>query len=134
MKIFAIAKILRAKRALPPAAGKFFVKFNVAICTNCVGKMLIWGHFCVIWNCCSTIIWDIWDIWTLTFGHANVQMPWYAECNQSNWRRPECFYKPESPVTTSKSGLSKLPMCDIHWSYGWTCIHVGSDKSAAQIR
>ena len=65
---------------------------------------------------------------------ANVEMPWHIECNQSNWRRPECFYKPDSPVTTPKSGHPKLPVHDIHQSYGWMCIHAESDKSAAHAR
>ena len=45
MKIFATAKILWVKQALSPAAGKKIFWFSVAICINCIGKMLIWGHF-----------------------------------------------------------------------------------------
>ena len=30
---------------LAPAKGNFFFKFSIMICVNCVGKMLIWGHF-----------------------------------------------------------------------------------------
>ena len=30
--------------------------------------------------------------------HANIQMPWRTKCNQSNWRQPERFYQPESPL------------------------------------
>ena len=45
MKILTTTKILRAKRVLPPAAGEKYFKFSIAICINCVGKMLIWGHF-----------------------------------------------------------------------------------------
>ena len=56
---------------------------------------------------------------------ANVQMPWCTECNRSNWWRFECFYESESPVTTPKSGQLKLPIRDIHQSYGWTRIHAG---------
>ena len=66
--------------------------------------------------------------------HANFQMPWRTKCNRSNWRRPEYFYEPESPVTTPKSGQPKLPVCNIHQSDGWTCTYVGSDKSAAHRR
>ena len=40
MKIFATAKILRAKRASSPAASKIFSMFSIQICINCVGKML----------------------------------------------------------------------------------------------
>ena len=71
--------------------------------------------------------------------YANVQMPWRTECKRSNWWRPECFYEPESPVTTPKSGQPKLPNRDIRRSYVWTRIyivhfHAGSDKSAAHGR
>ena len=66
--------------------------------------------------------------------HANAQTPWRAESNRPNWWRPECFCKPVSPVTTPKSGQQKLPIRDIHQSYGWTIIHAEPDKSAAHIR
>ena len=61
--------------------------------------------------------------------NANFQMPWHTKCNQWYWQRPECFYEPESPVTTLKSGQPELPVCNIHQSYRLTCIHAGSDKS-----
>ena len=41
MKIFAAAKVLQAKQALPLGAGEKFFRFSIAICINCVGKMLI---------------------------------------------------------------------------------------------
>ena len=31
-------------------------------------------------------------------------------------------------------GQPKVPMHDIHWSYGWTRIYAGSDKSSAHGR
>ena len=65
---------------------------------------------------------------------ANFQMPWSIKCNGSNWRWPECFYEPGSPVTTPKSGQLKLPVVSIQQSYGWMYIHAGSDKSAAHGR
>ena len=66
--------------------------------------------------------------------HANFQIPWQTKCNQSNWWRPECFYEPESPVATPKSSQAKLPVRNIYQSYGWMCIHAGSDKSAAHVQ
>ena len=57
MKIFATAKILHPKRTLPVATGKKIFTFSIAICINCVGKMLIimelllnnyLGHFSII--------------------------------------------------------------------------------------
>ena len=48
METFTTTKILRVKQALPPTASKKFFQFSIAICINCIGKMLIWGHFCVI--------------------------------------------------------------------------------------
>ena len=107
-KNFATAKILRAKRALPPAGEKFF-KFNIAICIICVGKMLYWGHFrCIMKLLLNNYLWH-WDILSLRklvflfkesaikptpLLHANFQMPWRTECNRPNWWRPECFYEP----------------------------------------
>ena len=148
MKILTTTKILRAKRVLPPAAGEKYLKFSIAICINCVGKMLIWGHFRGITELLLNnylghfLIIEKTFVFLSTesaikptpFLHANVQMPWRTECNRSNWRQPECFHEPESPVTTPKGGQAKLPIHDIHRSYGWTRIHAGSDKSAAHGR
>ena len=41
MKMFAVAKILQAKQALLLGAGEKFFRFSIAICINCIGKMLI---------------------------------------------------------------------------------------------
>ena len=148
MKIFATTKMLRAKHALPPAAGKSLFKFGIGFCINCIGKMLIWGH---LWGIMELLLNNylghfliIEKTFVLLFIksaikstpllHANVKMPWCTECNQSNWWRPECFYETESPVNTWKSDQSKLPICNIHWSHGWMCIHARSDKSAAHGR
>ena len=148
MKIFATAKNFWAKWTLPPAAGEKFFKFSIAICLNCVWKMLIWGHFCSIMELllnnylgyfliiikALVFLFKESAIKPTTLLHANVQMSWRTECNWSNWRRLECFYEPESPVTTPKSRQPKPPIHDRHWSYGWTRIHAGSDKSAAHGR
>ena len=39
---------MRVKQALLLVAGKKYFKFSIAICINCMGNMLIWGHFCGI--------------------------------------------------------------------------------------
>ena len=133
MKKFATAKILQAKQALLPAAGENFFKFSIVICINCDGKMLIWGHFHGIMELLLNNYLGHWDILSLRklvflfkesaikatpLLHATFQMPWRTECNWSNWWRPKCFYEPESPVTTPKSSQPKLPVCNIHRSYG----------------
>ena len=41
MEIFTTAKILEVKQALSPTANKKIFKFSIAICINCIGKMLI---------------------------------------------------------------------------------------------
>ena len=148
MKIFATAKILQAKQALLLAAGQVFFKFSIAISINCVGKRFIWGHFCSIMELLLNNYLGHFLIIEKTFvflfiesaikliplSHANVQIPWPTKCNWLNWRQPECFCEPESPVTTPKSCQMKLPIHNIHWSYRWVCIHSGSDKSAAYGR
>ena len=150
MKNFTTTKILQAKQALLSTAGEKFFKFSIAICINCIGKMLIWGHFHGIMELLLNNYLGHWNILILvkTFVfliiesaikptpllHANFQMPRHTKCNRSYWWQPECFYEPESPVTTPKSGQLKLPVCNIHRSYGWMCIHAGSDKSAAHGR
>ena len=119
--------------------------FSIAICIDYFGKMLIWGHFCSIMKLLlnnylghfliieKTFFYFIESAINLTpLLHANVQMPWRTECNRLNWW-PECFYEAESPVTTStphlaKSGQQQLAICNIHRSYGWTCIHAGSSS------
>ena len=129
-------------------ARKKMFKFSIAICINCIEKILIWGHFHGIMKLLLNNFLGHFLIIEKTFAflfiesaikatpllHANVQMSWRTECNWSNWWRPECFYEPESPVTTPESGQLKLQICDIHQSYRWTYIHVGSDKSAAHGR
>ena len=42
--------------------------------------------------------------------HANVQMPWCTECNQSNRWQPECFYELESPSQSFQSVIYTGPM------------------------
>ena len=116
IKIFAVAKMsVVSEGSFVLAAGKSSAS---PICINCIGKMLLWGHvpgiielllnnhlghFLIIEkkNCFSFHIKCNKDN---TLLHANIQMPWCPECNQSNQQCPKCFYKPESPVTTSKSG------------------------------
>ena len=114
MKIFATTKIWQAKRALPATAGETFFKFSIAISLNCVGKMLIWGHFCGIMEMLLNNYLGHFLIIGKTFVflfiesaikptpllHAKLQIPWRTECNRSNWRRPECSHEPEPPVTT----------------------------------
>ena len=128
MKSFATTKLLRAKQALPPASNDKICKFNIVICINCVGKMLIWGHFPSIMELLLNKYLGHFLIIEKTFHflfiesaikptlllHANVQIPWRTECNRSNWQRPECFYEPESPVTTPKSGEPKFPIHNMH--------------------
>ena len=115
------------------------------ICINCIGKMLLWGHVCGIIELLLNnylghfliIEKKIYFSFHVkcnkdnTLLHANIQMPWCTECNRSNRQCPKCFYEPESPGTTSKSGQLKLLICNIHLSYRWMCFHAGSDKSAA---
>ena len=48
MKNLATMKMLWAKQPLLPTAGEKSFKFSIAICKNCVGKMLTWGHFCSV--------------------------------------------------------------------------------------
>ena len=139
MKLCITAKILWAKQTLVPAAGE--KTFSIAICLNCMGKILIWGHFCYIMELLLNNYLGHFLIIETTFVflfiesaikptpllHANVQMPCCTECNQSNWQWSDCFYEPESPVTTPKSGQLKLGICDIQPPHG-------SDKSAAHGR
>ena len=148
MKVFATTKILPAKRAFLPTAGEKFFKFSIAICITCIGKMLVWGHFCSVMQLLLNNYLGCFLIIKKTFVflfiesvikitpllHANVQMPYRIKCNRLIWRRPECFYEPESPVTTMKSDQPKLPIRNIHQSYGWTGIHARSGKSAAHGR
>ena len=117
-------------------------KFSIAICKNCVGKMLIimelllnnyLGHFLIIEKT-FVFLFVKSAIKPIPLLHANFKMPWHTECNRLNWCWPECFYEPESPVTTPKSGQRKLPIHNIQRSYGWMHIHTGSDKSAAHGR
>ena len=124
---------------MPPAGGEKCFKFSIAICISCVGKMLISVHFRGIMELLlnnylrhsliieKTFLFIEIAIKPAPVLHPNVQMPWRTECNRSNWRRPECFYEPESPVTTPKSGQSKLPIRNIP-------VHAGSDKSKSHGR
>ena len=57
--------------------------------------------------------------------HANIQRPWHTECNQSKWWWPECFYEPDSSVTTPKSGQPKLSIRNVHQSHGWQASMLG---------
>ena len=131
MKIFATAKVFRGKWALLPTLVKRCFKFSIAICMNCVGKMLIWGHF---WGVMELLLKNylghfltIEKTFDFLFLESaikptsfNIQMPCRTECNRSNWWQPECFYEPASPFTTLESGKPKLPICDIHRSHWWT--------------
>ena len=124
MKIFIGAKILWAKQALLPAAGKKIFKFSIMIWINFLGKMLIWSLFCGIMelllnnylghflNIEKTLAFLFIEsaIKATPLLHANFQMPWHTECNWLNLQQPECFYEPESPVTTLKSCWLKLPI------------------------
>ena len=130
MKIFATAKILWAKQALPPATLVKILKFSIAICIKCGGKMLICGLFCSIMELLLNSYLEHFLIIGNTFVflliesvikaapllHTNVQMPWRTESNWLNWWQPECFHETELPVTTLKSGQPKLPIYDIHQS------------------
>ena len=137
-----------SKASLLPSTDEKYFKFSFRICINCIRKMLIWGHFCGIMELLlkdylehfliieKTIVFLFMasTIKPTSLLHANVQMPWHTECNQSNWQQPECFYESESPITTLKSGQPKLPVRNIHQPYRWPCIHARSDKSAAYAR
>ena len=114
------------------------IKFSITICINFVGKMLIWDHFCDIMELSLNKYLGYFLIIFLFIEsaikprpllHANIQILLRTECNWSNWWWPECFYEPESSVTTPKSGQPKLPIHNIHQSYGSMCIHAGLDKS-----
>ena len=119
------------------------IKFSITICINFVGKMLIWDHFCDIMELSLNKYLGYFLIIFLFIEsaikprpllHANIQILLRTECNWSNWWWPECFYEPESSVTTPKSGQPKLPIHNIHQSYGSMCIHAGLDKSEAHGR
>ena len=132
MKIFATRKILQAIQALPLADCKIFFKFSIVTCINCGGKILIWGHFqgimklllknylghILIIEKTAVFLFTESAIKPTPLLHTNVQINWCTECNQLNWWWPECFYKSKSPVTTPMRGQPKLPIRDIHWSYG----------------
>ena len=124
-----------------PLQVRDFFKCSIVICINCIGKMLIWGHFHGIMELLlnnylghsnililvKTFVFLIIEsaIKPTPLLHANFQMTRHTKCNRSYWWQPECFYEPESPVTTPKSGQPKLPVHNIHWSYEWCASMLG---------
>ena len=144
MKIFATAKVFRGKRALLPTVGKRCFKFSIAICINCVGKMLIWGHF---WGVMELLLKNYlghfltiektFDFLFLESAikptpllHVNIQMPYRTECNWSNWWQPECFYEPASPSPLWRVASRSFQSAIYTGPTGWH----GSDKSAVHER
>ena len=100
---FATAKIFQAKQVLPPVASEKFFRFSIAIRINCLGKMVIWGHFRGIMELllnnylgCFLVI-EKTFVFLFTESAIKPTLLLHANVHQ-------CFYEPESPVTTLKSG------------------------------
>ena len=97
------AKIFQAKQALPPVASEKFFRFSIAIRINCVGKMVIWGHFRgimeLLLNNYLGYFLVIEKTFVFLFTESAIKPTLLLHANVH-----QCFYEPESPVTTLKSG------------------------------